>query len=64
MIYSSFGHQNKTTFTDLMFHINGNGGMSITKHPLVLVLSSQQDKQNTLLPGCSLVGTKGFISWV
>ena len=63
-------HQIKSILSEILQHGRGHkylsdhGFKSHPKHPLVLVLPSQKDKQNTLLPGYPLAGTKGFISWV
>ena len=63
-------HQLKSILSEILQlgrghkYLSDQGFKPHPKHPLVLVLSSQKDKQNTLLPGFFLAGTKGFISWV
>jgi len=62
-------HQLKSILSEILQHGRGHkylidhGFKSHPEHPLVLVLPSQKDKQNTLSPGYSLAGTKGFVSW-
>jgi len=63
-------HQLKSILSEILQHGRGHkylldhGFKPHPKHPLVLVLSSQKDKQNTPLTGFFLAGTKGLISWV
>jgi len=63
-------HQLKSILSEILQHGRGHKYLSDhgfkpqPKHPLVLVSPSQKDKQNTLVTGFFLAGTKGFISWV
>jgi len=63
-------HQLKSILSEILQHGRGHKYLSDQgfkphpKHPLVLVLPNQKDKQNTLSPGFFLAGTKGFISCV
>jgi len=56
MLSEILGHEREHKY------LSGHGFKSHPKHPLVLVLSSQKDKKNTLITGPSPAGTKGPLS--